>query len=76
MSDLTLEQIEGIAREAHADQLDKSGRPYVEHVQAVADGVRERAALTSRLPLPGCTTRSKMRNSHGHGLNPRIFPSM
>lgn len=37
---LTLAQVEAIAREAHAAQRDKAGRPYAEHLQAVAEGVR------------------------------------
>ncbi|MFF3324464.1 HD domain-containing protein [Streptomyces sp. NPDC002889] len=37
---LTLGEIEAIAREAHAAQRDKSGAPYTEHLAAVADGVR------------------------------------
>lgn len=39
---LTLAEIEALARAAHAAQTDKAGRPYAEHLQAVADGVRER----------------------------------
>lgn len=39
---LTLAEIETLARTAHAAQTDKAGRPYTEHLQAVADGVRER----------------------------------
>ncbi|MER7685955.1 HD domain-containing protein [Streptomyces sp. NPDC097610] len=39
---LTLAEIEALARAAHAAQTDKAGRPYTEHLQAVADGVRER----------------------------------
>ncbi|MHA5053307.1 HD domain-containing protein [Streptomyces sp. SD15] len=39
---LTLAEVEALAREAHAAQTDKAGRPYAEHLQAVADGVRER----------------------------------
>ncbi|MFE7758902.1 HD domain-containing protein [Streptomyces sp. NPDC057418] len=39
---LTLAQVEAIAREAHRAQTDKAGRPYVEHLAAVAVGVRER----------------------------------
>ncbi|MFF7211783.1 HD domain-containing protein [Streptomyces sp. NPDC008238] len=49
MPDLTLEQIEGIARKAHAQQKDKSGRPYVEHVQAVVAGVRERGGSEEQI---------------------------
>lgn len=39
---LTLAEVEALARAAHAAQTDKAGRPYAEHLQAVADGVRER----------------------------------
>ncbi|GGW28553.1 HD domain-containing protein [Streptomyces caelestis] len=39
---LTLAQIEATARAAHAGQTDKAGRPYAEHLQAVAEGVRAR----------------------------------
>ncbi|MDG4866007.1 HD domain-containing protein [Streptomyces sp. T-3] len=39
---LTLAEVEAIAREAHAAQTDKAGRPYTEHLQAVADGTRAR----------------------------------
>jgi (p)ppGpp synthase/HD superfamily hydrolase len=39
---LTLPEVEALAREAHAAQTDKAGRPYAEHLTAVADGVRER----------------------------------
>ncbi|WP_405826311.1 HD domain-containing protein [Streptomyces sp. NBC_01390] len=31
-----------MARAAHAAQTDKAGRPYAEHLQAVAEGVRAR----------------------------------
>ncbi|MBT3153452.1 HD domain-containing protein [Streptomyces sp. CHD11] len=31
-----------LARAAHADQTDKAGRPYAEHLRAVAEGVRAR----------------------------------
>ncbi|MEU8703562.1 HD domain-containing protein [Streptomyces sp. NPDC048565] len=40
--DLTLPQVEAIAREAHRRQTDKAGRPYAEHLAAVAEGVRIR----------------------------------
>lgn len=33
---------EAVARAAHAGQTDKAGRPYAEHLQAVAEGVRRR----------------------------------
>ncbi|THA78327.1 HD domain-containing protein [Streptomyces sp. A0642] len=39
---LTLPEVEALAREAHAAQRDKAGRPYSEHLAAVADGVRAR----------------------------------
>jgi (p)ppGpp synthase/HD superfamily hydrolase len=37
---MTLAQVEATARAAHAGQTDKAGRPYAEHLQAVAEGVR------------------------------------
>ncbi|WP_097866923.1 HD domain-containing protein [Streptomyces sp. rh34] len=40
--DLSVSEVEAIAREAHARQTDKAGRPYAEHLAAVATGVRER----------------------------------
>lgn len=39
---LTLAEVEAIARAAHAAQRDKAGRPYAEHIAAVAEGVRAR----------------------------------
>ncbi|MFC8224386.1 HD domain-containing protein [Streptomyces sp. NPDC057287] len=39
---LTLSQVEAIARDAHRGQTDKAGRPYAEHLAAVAEGVRSR----------------------------------
>ena len=42
MTLLTLTEVEALAREAHAAQTDKAGRPYTEHLQAVAEGVRAR----------------------------------
>ncbi|MFI5820969.1 HD domain-containing protein [Streptomyces rishiriensis] len=39
---LTLPEIETLARTAHAGQTDKAGRPYAEHLRAVAEGVRGR----------------------------------
>ncbi|MFG3072553.1 HD domain-containing protein [Streptomyces sp. NPDC048225] len=35
-------EVEAIARAAHAGQTDKAGRPYAEHLRAVAEGVRTR----------------------------------
>ncbi|MCX5397020.1 HD domain-containing protein [Streptomyces sp. NBC_00102] len=37
---LTLTEVEALARAAHAAQTDKAGRPYAEHLAAVAEGVR------------------------------------
>ncbi|MEU9186076.1 HD domain-containing protein [Streptomyces sp. NPDC048484] len=39
---LSLTEVEALARSAHAAQRDKAGRPYAEHLRAVADGVRAR----------------------------------
>ncbi|WP_199552859.1 HD domain-containing protein [Streptomyces sp. N35] len=39
---MSLDEVEAVARRAHAAQTDKAGRPYVEHLQAVADGTRAR----------------------------------
>ena len=35
-------ELEATARAAHAGQTDKAGRPYAEHLRAVAEGVRAR----------------------------------
>ncbi|MFJ5517987.1 HD domain-containing protein [Streptomyces griseoluteus] len=42
MTPLTLALVEDLARRAHAGQTDKAGRPYAEHLAAVAEGVRMR----------------------------------
>ncbi|MEU6383445.1 HD domain-containing protein [Streptomyces bauhiniae] len=42
MTPLTLAQVENLARRVHAGQTDKAGRPYAEHLAAVAEGVRAR----------------------------------
>ncbi|WP_020127832.1 HD domain-containing protein [Streptomyces sp. 303MFCol5.2] len=39
---LTPSEVESLARAAHQGQTDKAGRPYAEHLQAVAEGVRAR----------------------------------
>ncbi|ANP55045.1 (p)ppGpp synthase/HD superfamily hydrolase [Streptomyces griseochromogenes] len=39
---LTLAEVEDLARRAHEGQTDKAGRPYAEHLAAVAEGVRAR----------------------------------
>ncbi|WP_330339969.1 HD domain-containing protein [Streptomyces sp. NBC_00557] len=42
MTPLTLAQVEAVARAAHEGRTDKAGRPYAEHLAAVAAGVRAR----------------------------------
>ncbi|MFI8104397.1 HD domain-containing protein [Streptomyces sp. NPDC086023] len=42
MTYLSLAEVEQIARAAHEGQTDKAGRPYAEHLAAVAEGVRAR----------------------------------
>ncbi|MFS4093076.1 HD domain-containing protein [Streptomyces sp. AF1A] len=39
---LTPAEVEAVARAAHEGQTDKAGRPYAEHLAAVAAGVRAR----------------------------------
>lgn len=39
---MSLADVEAVARAAHARQTDKAGRPYAEHLSAVAEGVRAR----------------------------------
>lgn len=46
---LTLAEIEALAREAHAAQTDKAGRPYAEHLRAVAEGVRARGGSDAQI---------------------------
>ncbi|MFF8955997.1 HD domain-containing protein [Streptomyces sp. NPDC014894] len=46
---LTLAQVESIARDAHAGRTDKSGRPYAEHIAAVAEGVRARGGSEEQI---------------------------
>ncbi|MEV0492469.1 HD domain-containing protein [Streptomyces atratus] len=48
-SDLTAAEVEAIARTAHADQKDKAGRPYAEHLAAVAEGVRARGGSDEQI---------------------------
>ncbi|MDQ1045581.1 (p)ppGpp synthase/HD superfamily hydrolase [Streptomyces sp. V4I2] len=40
--EMSLSEVEAVARAAHAGQTDKAGRPYAEHLSAVAEGVRAR----------------------------------
>ncbi|MFH9083140.1 HD domain-containing protein [Streptomyces sp. NPDC017673] len=42
MTQLTLAEVEAVARAAHEGQTDKAGQPYAEHLAAVAEGVRAR----------------------------------
>ncbi|MEU3861169.1 HD domain-containing protein [Streptomyces sp. NPDC028722] len=42
MTQLTPAEVEALARTAHQGQTDKAGRPYAEHLAAVAEGVRAR----------------------------------
>ena len=46
---LTLTEVEAIARKAHAAQRDKAGRPYAEHLAAVAEGVRARGGSDEQI---------------------------
>ncbi|MDQ0796375.1 HD domain-containing protein [Streptomyces sp. B1I3] len=46
---LTPAEVEAIAREAHGAQTDKAGRPYVEHLAAVAEGVRSRGGTDEQI---------------------------
>ncbi|MDF2268554.1 HD domain-containing protein [Streptomyces coacervatus] len=39
---MPLTEVEATARAAHEGQTDKAGRPYAEHLRAVAEGVRAR----------------------------------
>jgi (p)ppGpp synthase/HD superfamily hydrolase len=48
-SNPTLAEVEAIARTAHADQKDKAGRPYAEHLAAVAEGVRARGGSDEQI---------------------------
>ncbi|RII19477.1 Benzil reductase ((S)-benzoin forming) [Streptomyces sp. YIM 130001] len=46
---LTLAEVEATARAAHAGQTDKAGRPYAEHLQAVAEGTRARGGSDEQI---------------------------
>jgi (p)ppGpp synthase/HD superfamily hydrolase len=49
MGHLSLTDVETIARRAHEGQVDKAGRPYAEHLAAVARGVRERGGSEEQI---------------------------
>ncbi|MEU3709683.1 HD domain-containing protein [Streptomyces catenulae] len=46
---LTTAEVEAWARRVHAGQTDKAGRPYAEHLAAVAHGVRARGGTPEQL---------------------------
>nr|WP_236071493.1 HD domain-containing protein [Streptomyces polyasparticus] len=46
---MSLDEVEAVARRAHAAQTDKAGRPYAEHLQAVADGTRARGGSDEQI---------------------------
>ncbi|MFJ1894915.1 MULTISPECIES: HD domain-containing protein [unclassified Streptomyces] len=46
---LTLAEVERLARAAHEGQRDKAGRPYAEHLAAVAEGVRDRGGSEEQI---------------------------
>ncbi|MFD0275682.1 HD domain-containing protein [Kitasatospora sp. NPDC127111] len=49
MDYLSLAEVETIARAAHEGQVDKNGRPYAEHLAAVAHGVAERGGSEEQI---------------------------
>ncbi|PSJ27656.1 phosphohydrolase [Streptosporangium nondiastaticum] len=49
MTTLDLAAVEALARRAHAAQTDKAGRPYTEHLAAVAEGVRRRGGSDEQI---------------------------
>ncbi|MFJ9416204.1 HD domain-containing protein [Streptomyces sp. NPDC101227] len=46
---LSLTEVEELARRAHAGQTDKAGRPYTEHLAAVAAGVAARGGSDEQI---------------------------
>jgi (p)ppGpp synthase/HD superfamily hydrolase len=46
---LSLAEVEALARRVHSGQTDKAGRPYAEHLAAVAAGVRERGGSEEQI---------------------------
>lgn len=46
---LSLAEVEALARRVHSGQTDKAGRPYAEHLSAVAAGVRERGGSEEQI---------------------------
>jgi (p)ppGpp synthase/HD superfamily hydrolase len=49
VTSLNLAQVEALARLAHSAQVDKAGRPYTEHLAAVAIGVAERGGSDEQI---------------------------
>ncbi|MEU1421840.1 HD domain-containing protein [Kitasatospora sp. NPDC005751] len=49
MENLSLVEVETIARRAHDGQVDKNGHPYSEHLAAVAHGVAERGGSEEQI---------------------------
>ncbi|MFE2724800.1 HD domain-containing protein [Kitasatospora sp. NPDC059327] len=49
MENLSLAEVETIARRAHEGQVDKNGHPYSEHIAAVADGVARRGGSEEQI---------------------------
>ncbi|AXG77047.1 HD domain-containing protein [Streptomyces paludis] len=46
---LPLPEVAALARRAHAGQTDKAGRPYAEHLAAVAEGVARRGGSDEQI---------------------------
>lgn len=46
---MNLIEVEALAREVHAAQVDKAGRPCSEHLEAVANGVRQRGGSEEQI---------------------------
>ncbi|MGW6061543.1 HD domain-containing protein [Streptomyces sp. NPDC055189] len=46
---MPLAEVEALARQAHATQKDKAGRPYTEHLEAVAKGVHARGGSPEQI---------------------------
>lgn len=46
---LGLDEVASLAARAHGGQVDKAGRPYVEHLAAVAAGVRARGGSEAQV---------------------------
>ncbi|WP_035796695.1 HD domain-containing protein [Kitasatospora mediocidica] len=49
MTFLSLDEVEAVARRAHAGQLDKAGQPYAGHLEAVARGVAARGGSAEQI---------------------------